>query len=243
MSRTIPLSRGYVAVVDDEDYEWLSERKWFATQDRKNVSTYAYRTEMRNGRTRYISMHRVILDAPKGMTVDHIDGNGLNNTRANLRLATVAQNTRNMKIKSGYSSRFKGVHWATRPKRWRATIHVGDKIFSLGEYRDEERAALAYDEAARHHFGEFARLNFPEVTEYPCRPKPVRTSKYRGVSRQADRKWRAEIRVNGKHVSLGSFADEIEAAKAYDAAAVKYRGGEAVLNFGASASDHKGDER
>lgn len=152
MSRTIPLSRGCVTVVDDEDYEWLSRRKWRA-QPRHlpggRVLFYAQRTVYLGGGTNnpqygYESMHRLIMDAGPGEMVDHIDGDGLNNRRSNLRKATPTTNGQNRRPNSNSSSVHKGVSWHKATRKWR--VHIRG----------------AYDRAAVEHFGEFARLNFPE---------------------------------------------------------------------------------
>jgi len=108
-------------------------------------------------------MHRLIMDPPRGYVVDHINGDGLDNRRANLRLATHAQNGRNRrKIKKGIS-KYKGVSWEESTGKWRALIHVDRKKISLGCYKDEVTAAKVYDKAAKKYHGEFARLNFPRT--------------------------------------------------------------------------------
>ena len=161
--KEILLSRGKVALVDDEDFEWLNQWKWSLSQlgtNRKYRSIYyAHRTQWyKNGVQRDISMHRLILDAPKGLEVDHIDGNGLNNQRSNLRLCTRTQNARNARRRKNGSSRFKGV-CKTREGRWNARIYANGKRANLGVFKNEADAARAYDAAAAEAFGEFARLN------------------------------------------------------------------------------------
>lgn len=165
MSRVIELTRGYVAVVDDEDYEELSRHKWGAHIDKNNV--YARRlqrkTEYGNSKPKPVYMHRQILGvADRRIDVDHRDHDGLNNRRQNLRLGSRSQNNGN-RLKSGGTSVFKGVCWDPENGKWRAQIHLGGKKRCLGRFVDEEVAAKAYDSAAREQFGEFARLNFPEV--------------------------------------------------------------------------------
>lgn len=164
--REVPLSLGryrapqeIVAFVDDEDFERVSEMKWrlfFGSQKKMYAA---------NGRC--LLMHRFVLDAPEGMEVGHINGNGLDNTRANMRLATHSQNLANqsshlMRKGRPTNSQFKGVTLLEgRLRPWRATISVNRKQHFLGYYEDETDAAWAYDAAARLHFGEFARTNFP----------------------------------------------------------------------------------
>lgn len=114
------------------------------------------------GVARTIRAHRWLIDAPAGVTVDHINGDKLDNRRANLRLCTQAENTRNRVGLAGSSSRFKGVAWHAARGKWVAGItHQGKRTY-LGLYRDEVAAALAYDVAALQLFGEFARPNFPQ---------------------------------------------------------------------------------
>ncbi len=105
-------------------------------------------------------MHRAILNAPKGLLVDHIDGNGLNNRKSNLRLCTFAQNAHNSRPRRNSSSRYKGVCWHKVKKKWTVSIYKGGKRTYLGYYDDEIEAALAYDRKATELFGEFAYLNF-----------------------------------------------------------------------------------
>jgi len=105
-------------------------------------------------------MHRLIMNAPEGLVVDHIDRNGLNNRKCNLRLCTKAQNVQNSRPRRNRSSKYKGVFWNKLNKKWSASIHKGDKRIYLGGFDDEIEAALAYDRKAAELFGEFAYLNF-----------------------------------------------------------------------------------
>jgi hypothetical protein len=103
------------------------------------------------------------MNAPEGMVVDHINHNGLDNRKVNLRFATRAENARYArKTKNKFSSNYKGVHYIKRAKRWRTMITFEDKTIYIGQFRDEISAAKAYDRAAKKYFGEFACLNFPE---------------------------------------------------------------------------------
>jgi len=151
--RFIPLTKGQVAIVDAEDYEWLSKYKWHAVKTGDKY--YAYRS--RNKRS--LSMHRMIMNEPKGMIVDHKDGNGLNNRRSNLRVCTTSQNHQNRRRTFG-SSRYKGVHWDKKSNKWAAAITDKGKYKFLGHFDDEVEAAKAYDKKASELFGEFAYLNF-----------------------------------------------------------------------------------
>jgi hypothetical protein len=105
-------------------------------------------------------MHRLIMDAPANMQVDHIDGDGLNNTRSNLRLCSNMQNCHNQGVAANNKSGYRGVSWDARRGKWRAVIMVNGRLRSLGYHATPADAAIAYDSAARQLFGEYARLNF-----------------------------------------------------------------------------------
>lgn len=153
----IPLTRGYEAIVDDEDYVWLSKYKWHAATQ-KNGPVYARSTVYIAPKITTVKwMHREILGHTEG-EVDHRDGNGLNNCRLNLRKATHSQNIANTKSRKQSSSKYKGVHWFRG--KWVAQITCDGKRSFLGRHHDEAAAALAYDAKARELFGEFARTNF-----------------------------------------------------------------------------------
>lgn len=158
--RVIFLTTGGTTLVDDDVFEWASKFNWHAGK-RKNT-TYAIRTIKRKGKTFKILLHREILQAPKDLQVDHRDGEGLNNLRENLRLATSAQNKYNMhNRRKGKTSRFKGVMRHHTAPKWMARIQTAGSVKYLGLFESEEDAARVYDQAARQYFGEFACPNFP----------------------------------------------------------------------------------
>jgi len=152
LTMEVPLTKGYVALVDLEDYARVSTLEWSANI-RPNVNTvYA----LHNGNTGRFSMHRFILGVidPK-IKVDHKDRDGLNNCKYNLRICSTQQNNANSKASA--KSGFKGVHWDMN--LWKACITVNYKHVYLGRYKDILDAARAYDRAAIKAFGEFACTN------------------------------------------------------------------------------------
>lgn len=155
----IPLTQGKAALVSPEDYDRVNQFKWFAHYLKVANAFYAQRNISINRTQKTSGMHREILAAPKGMVVDHRDGNGLNNTRANLRLCTRNQNRQNSVKKTKASSRYKGVVYSKQSKKWTASLRFKGKLLFLGYHTDERRAAEAYNEAAINYFGEFAKLN------------------------------------------------------------------------------------
>lgn len=158
-TKTIPLSRGLVAIVDAADYELACRYKWHAVKP--SGAYYAASSYGPKNHRSYIYLHRLLMNAPSGVLIDHIDGNGLNCTRANLRLATRSQNNSNRDKQPKNKSGYKGVSWDKVNKKWVAYIQVGNKSINLGRYATADDAARAYDAGAKKFHGEFARLNFP----------------------------------------------------------------------------------
>lgn len=149
--KRIPLTQGKYALVDDDMFDYLSQWKWY-THKNKNV----YYAEKR----RSYAMHRLIMNAKKGQPVDHKNRNGLDNQKDNLRFATISQNAQNQKLQRGCSSRYKGVNWHKRDKKWQSRIKINNKTIHLGYHHNEIVAAWVYDQMAKNLFKEFARLNF-----------------------------------------------------------------------------------
>lgn len=154
--KTIPLTKGYSALVDDEDYERVAAVKWYASVHPRTI--YAQRDCHANGKRTAVCLHRFIMSAPQGMWVDHINGDGLDNRKSNLRVCTPAENLRNQRRPTGRSV-FKGISFDAVNKKWRATIRVSGKRVFLGRFLDERSAAMAYDAAALLHHGAFACTN------------------------------------------------------------------------------------
>lgn len=159
--RKIKLTKGKFTTVDNEDFEKLSQYNW-----QVNSNGYAVRQDWNkmDKRSKTIRMHRSIMDCPAGLVVDHINHDVLDNRRENLRVCTIKQNCMNQKPRER-SSKYKGVSWGARDKRWCAHIRVDYKGINLGSFKREEDAAIAYDKAAARYQGEFAYQNITKQKE------------------------------------------------------------------------------
>jgi hypothetical protein len=154
------LTKGYVAIIDDEDFDRLSQWKWTAVVTGQRIKrVYAYRRALVPGdtpRRQALYLHRAILNAPDGSDVDHINGDTLDNSRANLRLATRSQNLANSRRARGVTG-FRGVTIDKRDGAFVMRCSGASKRFATAE-----GAARAYDAAARQRYGQFAKLNFQD---------------------------------------------------------------------------------
>lgn len=157
--KRIKLTQGKFALVDNGDYDWINQNKWYYL---KALYGSGYAVRSKNGVRLF--MHREIVK-PNGsswvLQVDHIDGNGLNNQRKNLRTCLPNQNRYNLRKRSDNTSGFKGVSWNKTCSKWSATIACRKEKYVIGYFENKIDAAKAYDQRATRLFGEFAQLNFP----------------------------------------------------------------------------------
>lgn len=137
--KEIQLTKGKVALVDDDDYEELIKYKWHINKG--NTTFYATRHIEKIHKNK-ILMHRMIMNVPKEMFIDHIDGNGLNNQRSNLRIVTKRQNSQNKHMEK--SSKYVGVSFDKDTNKWKASIQINKKIKNIGRFNNEEDAHNAY---------------------------------------------------------------------------------------------------
>lgn len=153
---------GRVAIVDDEDHELVAEYSWHVHESVRGsgrmAGPYAKTNVRIEGRPTSLLMHNLIMGV---VGVDHINHDGLDNRRSNLRLASQLENLRNIGPLPGSSSRFKGVYWDSQTRRWRSEIKVNGRKRHIGRFDSEEEAARAYDAASLAVSPEFAYLNFP----------------------------------------------------------------------------------
>lgn len=224
------------ALVDDEFYDVLIGMGSWAF----STNGYAERSRKRQCP---LKMHRVVWTLSgrhiaNGLHLDHINRDRLDNRLDNLRLVTPSQNAANRSLRSDSTSGYKGVTLMRSTGRWRVCV----RSKYIATFSDKIEAAKAYDEAAAKEFGEFASLNFPKDIptvhlapndDLLCRVDSRKRSKsgYRGVSRIQGKWYMAAIKVSCKNVYLGCFSTPEAAARAFDAAAIKYRGETAELNF------------
>lgn len=152
----VTLTRGYEAVIDANDVPLVEGFNWQAQLRKWGV--YAVRSERGVPKRGAILMHRVILGEPKDLDVDHIDGNGLNNRKCNLRKATKSQNMHNQGVRRSNTSGFKGVSWRESRNKWVAQICLKGKVKYLGMFDTPEDAYSAYCDASQKLHGEFSKL-------------------------------------------------------------------------------------
>ena len=152
----VPLARGYTAIIDAADVHLVDKWNWCASVE--GYTVYAVRGDRAGGQYRSIRLHRVIMDAPDDLEVDHRSGDGLDCRRVNMRLATRSQNGCNQRLSRANTSGFKGVSWDSRNLKWLAPIAVGGKRICLGRFITPESAHAAYSEASARLHGDYGRL-------------------------------------------------------------------------------------
>ena len=227
----IPLTQGKFALVDECDAEWIeSFGKWYAAG--RDRTYYAARGGSKSSQR--IFMHWLIAGCKRP---DHVNRNGLDNRRINLRAATGTQNIANQGLSRRNTSGYKGVSWHRPAGLWTVNIRVEGRVTHLGYFEDPVEGARAYNAAALEHFGEFAWLNpLPPESGDECKPKlrpraRENASGYRGVHWvKRTRKWAARIKIGDRRPHLGTFDNPVDAARAYNAAALEAWGESARLN-------------
>jgi len=161
--KLIKLTRGLTTVVSSSDYLLVLKRKWQAAT--AYGTYYAVRTEQRNNVRRRITLHGFLLKPPKGLFVDHINGDGLDNRRSNLRIVTRAQNQQNRRVRYKKTSSYKGISYNKNNGMWTVSItHEGETLI-CGSFANEIQAAMHYDKFAIRLFKDYACLNFPGEPE------------------------------------------------------------------------------
>jgi hypothetical protein len=164
--KEIPLTQGKVALVDDEDFEYLNQWKWYSDRH-PNLCYASRRVPLEQGKQTSIGMHRQILGLLHGdkRQVDHINHNGLDNQRHNLRICSCSENQGNQRLNKKNTSGYKGVVFDKRKKMWRANIKHGGHRITIGYFHFPIDAAKTYDAKAKELRGEHVCLNFPDSAQ------------------------------------------------------------------------------
>jgi hypothetical protein len=156
--KLIPLTQGQFAIIDNDDFERVNQFKWYANKAPNTF--YANRQVQINRKRQTIHLHRFILNLDTKFLVDHVDGNGLNNQKSNLRTCTNQENSRNKRLSKKGTSSFKGVHYDKKYDKFEAQIKINYNSNFIGYNTDELICAKFYDAVARFYFKEFAKCNF-----------------------------------------------------------------------------------
>lgn len=218
MKKYIQFKHG-TAIIDEQDFDRINQYKWHSVDVDGSGRIYAACSI--KGKTTY--MHRMVMGAQAGEEIDHIDRNGLNNSRQNLRFVTSSQNKLNQSKRSDNTSGHKGISWCPDREKYQVYINIDRKRKSLGRYKTLEEAIYVRDQAAKAHYGEYARENSSLSEEAQIEPQRAiprtlrrtgsnNSSGKTGVTKFKD-KWRATITIDGKVKLIGIF-DQLEEAVA-----------------------------
>ena len=218
--KTIKLTKGQVALVDDEDYEKLSQWKWYAQYRKGTGCYYAIRSDYSGDSQKSVYMHRYILglEAGEKKVINHKNHNTLDNRKENIEICSHKENIRFSRKKKSSTKGYKGIYRVNSSRKWTAQISVDGERIYLGVFSNEKDAALAYDWGAKKYFGKFAYVNFPEIKNppEPISEARIKSSKFKGVSwHRVAKKWQAYIDINRKRKHLGLYSTEEEAYQAY----------------------------
>lgn len=156
--KLIPLTKGYFTKVDDDDFKKLAILRWYANVNSRKDCVRAAR--FHNRKTIYLA--RVVMNAPDGKNVDHINGDTLDNRKSNLRLCSRHENSFNRKMNKNNKAGYKGAYWDKRKNKWKCCVRFEGKAINVGYFDNKKDAAIAYDKKAKELFGEFANINFPQ---------------------------------------------------------------------------------
>jgi hypothetical protein len=227
MKKYIQLKHG-IAIVNEQDFDKINQYKWSSIFCGKAKFPYAISSHF----GKIVYMHRIVIDAKSDQLVDHIDGNGLNNSRENLRFVTSSQNNMNQSKRSDNTSGHKGISWCPDREKYQVYVNIDRKRKSLGRYKTIEEAIYVRDQAAKSHYGEYARENSSlaegvEIEPQRSIPRTLRriggnnSSGKTGVIKHGD-KWKATITVDGKVKQIGVFVDLENAITAREKAEREY---------------------
>lgn len=252
MVKEIPLQNGMVALVDDEDFESVNQFNWYVTGITE--TNFNVETTMRiDDKRKSVSLQRYVsVDLKDKEIIIFKDKNPLNCQKNNLIVANIRAKSLSKRGVRNSSSKYKGVSWFKNLNKWVAKIRVNGKDKHLGYFVDEDKAAEAYNEAAKIYFGELGYLNVigednsaisittKQNIRVSRKPKKQTTSSYKGVHWRTERsKWIATIIKDKKSYWLGQFDSEEQAAKAYDKKAYELHGDKATLNFPELIEEYK----
>lgn len=232
--------KGFDVEIDEEDLPFVKSKKWNVHKGDNSNTWYAYTWTYENKTVNMIQMHRLLMGVHGDNTyvVDHIDHNGLNNRRSNLRLCLSAENSWNQQLRKNNTTGYKGVSLKGDIDKYYARIMKHYVAHDMGCYKTPEEAAVAYDIAALHLFGEYACTNFDKEAykdmdieaEYNRRHY-VPTCEYRGVSKREGEKFAVSVCLGRKVVYIGAFPTAEQAAEEYDMACIRLGKENPKLNF------------